>query len=305
MVSLLVAIQPRGMPVENGRFSAVGSPEVSSFTSNCPARNLQCGVWPKGGTRCERNSDSAPETRTTKTRMIIQKQADDLLLIIQPDHAALAATIMSSWRADGFPGSPRRDDILFATLHHDDGWLEVDANPLVSAAGEILDFVNAPDPVRLGIWPRAVERLTSTPYVAALVAQHALHIYEAHRAKGQAREFFAEMEALRDGHLANAAPRSLADLLEDYFFVRMGDTLSLAFCNGWTEPVRQAAYEVRVIGSRLIVAPDPFEGREIPLSVSMRRLRHQPFTQSDASAAFARAPLETLKGVASGRQLST
>src|SRR5262245_57942153 len=232
--------------------------------------------------------------------MIIRKQSDGLLLITQPDHAALAGRIMSAWRADGLPASSRRDLIVFATRHHDDGWLDVDAMPLVSAAGELLDFVNAPEPVRLGIWPRAVERLKATPYVAALIAQHALHIYEPYRARGQAGAFFAEMEALRERHLAHAAPRSLTDLLDDYFFIRMGDTLSLAFCNGWTDPQRQAHYESRLIGTRLTVAPDPFEGREIPFDVPVRRFRAQPFTPDQASAAFVNAPVETLTGVASG-----
>jgi Protein of unknown function (DUF3891) len=235
--------------------------------------------------------------------MIIRKQAGDLLLITQPDHAALAARIMSAWCADGLPASSRRDVILFATLHHDDGWLDVDAAPLVGAGGELLDFVNAPEPIRLGIWPRAVERLQATPYAAALVAQHALHIYEAYRARGHAGAFFAEMEALRGRHLANAAPLSLTDLMDDYFFVRMGDTLSLAFCNGWTDPLRQGRYEVRSIGSRLTVAPDPFEGREIPFDVPIRRLRTQPFTPDEASAAFVNAPSERLTGAASGSQL--
>ena len=235
--------------------------------------------------------------------MIIQKHADDLLLITQPDHAALAARIMSAWGAHGLLGSSRREIILFATRHHDDGWLEVDAAPLVSAAGELLDFVDAPEPVRLGIWPRAVDRLKTRPYVAALVAQHALQIYEAYRARGHARAFLAEMEALRERYLANAAPRSLTDLMEDYFFVRMGDTLSLTFCNGWTDPLRQAHFEIQLIGSRLTVAPDPFEGREIPFDVPMRRLRKQPFTPDEASAAFVNAPFETLTGVASGPRL--
>jgi hypothetical protein len=232
--------------------------------------------------------------------MIIQKQPDHLLLITQPDHAALAARLMSAWRADGLPASSRREIILFATFHHDDGWLDVDSTPIVGADGDLLDFVNAPEPVRLGIWPRAVERLKATPYVAALVAQHALHIYEAYRAKGHASGFFAEMEALRGQHLAMAAPRSMTNLIEDYFFVRMGDTLSLAFCNGWTEPLRQAPYEVRLMGSRLTVAPDPFGGREIPFTVPMRRLRGRRFTPGEASSAFLNAPVETLAGVASG-----
>src|SRR5687767_10434335 len=115
-------------------------------------------------------------------RMIVLGHDDHLLLITQPDHAALAATMMSAWRAGGFPTSRRRDVVLFATAHHDDGWLEVDRSPLVNEAnGRLLDFISAPDEVRLAVWPRAVARLSATPYAAALVAQHALRIFQPHR----------------------------------------------------------------------------------------------------------------------------
>lgn len=49
---------------------------------------------------------------------------------------------------------------------------EVDAAPLVDeTTGRILDFIHAPDEVKRGVWPRAVERLRTMPYAAALVAQ--------------------------------------------------------------------------------------------------------------------------------------
>ena len=111
-------------------------------------------------------------------RVIIRARAGQLLLIKQTDHAALAERLMSAWRADDFASSARRDVTLLATRCHDDGWIEEDAAPLVDpVSGEILDYVHAPDDVRRGIWPRGVERLSSMPYVAALVAQHALHLF--------------------------------------------------------------------------------------------------------------------------------
>jgi hypothetical protein len=234
--------------------------------------------------------------------MIIRPADDstDMLLITQPDHAALAAVCMAAWRADGFPASVRRDEVLFATLHHDDGWLEVDTAPLVSEGdGRLLDFTSAPDHVRLAIWPRAVKLLESSPYVAALVAQHALQIYEPHR-RTMAAGFFGEMEALRNRHLAEAAPLTFDDLVRDYFFVQMGDTLSLTFCNAWTGPQRLAGYTIRRDGSRVSVAPDPFGGLEVPLAVVARRLPHRPFSQREARKAFDAAPVLTITGALSG-----
>jgi hypothetical protein len=233
--------------------------------------------------------------------MIVRPSDGHLLLITQPDHAALAASMMNAWRADGFPASPRRDVTLSATMHHDDGWIEVDRAPLVNEAnGRLLDFIGAPDAVRLAVWPRVVARLSRTPYAAALVAQHALRIFDPHRAAMDLRAFFAEMEALRDRALADAAPLSLDDLVDDYFFVGMGDTLSLTFCNAWTEERRLAQYHIVLRGSRLTIDPDPFGGHEVPLHVTARRLPDRSFTATEAAAAFDAAPLVTLPVVLSG-----
>jgi hypothetical protein len=114
--------------------------------------------------------------------VIVRSAPDHLLLITQPDHAALAAQIMAEWRRDDLPECPRRDVILQATREHDNGWIEFDRAPIVdTATGRLLDFINAPEPVRQEIWPRGVERLRDRPYTAALVAEHALSVYEHYR----------------------------------------------------------------------------------------------------------------------------
>src|SRR5919204_4119302 len=162
--------------------------------------------------------------------MIVRPAAGSHLLITQPDHAALSARIIRRWIADGFPTSPRRDVILLAVEQHDNGWQEIDDAPLVDpATGRLLDFMNAPDATRQGIWPRGVERLSHTPYAAALVAQHALHVYDHYRPRRDWAPFFAEMETLRNRHLLAAAPLTMDDLRGDYAFVRLGDLISLAF----------------------------------------------------------------------------
>src|SRR5262245_58022953 len=114
--------------------------------------------------------------------MIIRRRDSSLLLITQPDHAALAARIMRHWVAEAFQDSPRHAGILAAVEAHDNGWLEVDAAPLVEAAsGKLVDFVDAPDEIKQGVWPRAVDGLRAEPYQAALVAQHAVHVYGRNR----------------------------------------------------------------------------------------------------------------------------
>lgn len=208
--------------------------------------------------------------------MIIRPSGASQLLITQPDHAMLAAHIMRHWMADGLPASPRRALILAAIEEHDNGWREVDASPLVHPdTGEVLDFMTAPDSVKRGVWPRAVGRLAGTPYVAALVAHHAVHVYRRYRTHPDWVSFFAEMEVTRDRQLSAGGSVLFEEFLRDYIFLRIGDLLSLMFCNAWSEPQAQddmLGYTARLDGSRLLISPDPFDGRSVALEVAARAL---------------------------------
>jgi hypothetical protein len=227
--------------------------------------------------------------------VIIRPSATDLLLITQPDHAVLAGVLMSAWQADGLFESPHRAAILLATTHHDDGWLNEDAAPIVDEqTGMLLDFIHAPETVRQRVWPVAVQRLADTPYAAALVAHHAISVYERHRHNRAWQPFFAGMEAIRDRHVRSAAPATLSDLERDYFFVRMGDLLSLAICNGWTEPQHHEAYDFLYDRDRLTISPDPF-GLALSLSVRARCLPNRRFSGSrEAAETFLSAPERTV-----------
>jgi hypothetical protein len=235
-------------------------------------------------------------------RVIIRSGSGQLLLIEQTDHAALAGRIMRAWRRDGLLSSPRREVILLATHRHDDGWIDQDRAPLVGdTSGEVLDYLHAPDDVRRGIWPRGVAVLSAHPYAAALVAQHALHLFDKYRAEPSWQDFFTLMEQLRAEQLAAAAPRTEDDLRSDYFFVRMGDLLSLQFCDDWYETQCDGPYMSTWDGERLTVTPDPFEGSEVPLTVTGRRLTVRVFsTGAELEQAIQGAPAVTLTGVASG-----
>jgi hypothetical protein len=234
--------------------------------------------------------------------LIVRTNPDHLLLITQPDHAALSGAIMTRWRRDGLPAHPRREWVLLATREHDAGWAEVDVAPIVEpGSGRLLDFVHAPDLVRQEVWPRSIERLAHAPYAAALVAQHALHIYRDHRSNPAWQPFFLQIEGLRSTQLRRAAPLTLDDLVADYFFVRMGDLVSLCFANHWTGAQGDGEYSIRVQGPRVIVTPDPFGGEAVPLSLPARRLAARGYTSvADAAAALAAAPAVTLDGVAAG-----
>lgn len=233
--------------------------------------------------------------------MIVRRHHDYLLLITQPDHAALSAQFMAQWAADDFPAHPRREQILLATREHDAGWADLDVAPIVDPRSQkILDFVQAPDRVRQSVWPRSIERLSGEPYAAALVAQHALHVYRDNRSDPDWTEFFARIERLRDEHVSRTA-LTLEDLVRDYFFVRMGDLVSLFFANHWPGPRVENGYTVRVGPESVTIAPDPFAGAHLSFTLSGRRVPARPYVdEADAAQALADAPVVTLCGLAHG-----
>lgn len=248
--------------------------------------------------------------------MIIRRQKQDLLFITQADHAALAAEILVPWQADGFPANPRRDAILLAAREHDNGWFEEDDATLVDPAGEPLDFVSAPVPVKHRIWPRAAARLARTDlYAAALVAHHALAVHGQQRTDPVWRGFLDRMSRIESDLLAQweqgdrppndnqkgPVPMGMGPVPLDYRFLQAGDQLSLVFCNGWTAPFPRPGGHTILKGTTLEITPDPFDGARIPLRVPARRIAARAFAApADLRAALDRAPVEILHGEAVG-----
>ncbi len=232
--------------------------------------------------------------------MIVRAFADRIQLITQPDHAHLARGVME--RCVPLSTRSRRDAILHAIGEHDNGWTEEDAAPSVNlATGQIFDFVSAPIGVRQGVWPRGVARLADDPWAAALVAQHAMTVYDRFRSDNEWAPFFAGMEVLRDEKMS-ASGLSLDELLTDYAYVRLADLISLTFCANWTDEQRFGAWTVNRVDSRVIVRPDPFGGQEVPIEVDAREMPDRTF-RSDAELreALSQATVTRLRGVVTGQ----
>lgn len=226
--------------------------------------------------------------------MIVRTLPDSIQLVTQPDHAQLAGRIME----DCLPLAmhPRRASILLAAAEHDNGWIEEDAAPAVDADGRVVDFVTAPLSVRHGVWPRAIARLAGDPWAAALVAQHAITVYDRFRVEPEWSTFFAEMEAARDA-MVRASGLPLDEIATDYPYVRLADLISLTFCVGWTEPQRFEGYTVSRAASRITVTPEIFAGKTIPMSVPAIEISNQPYSSSaQLHAAIAHGRSVTVTG---------
>jgi hypothetical protein len=171
---------------------------------------------------------------------------------------------------------------------------------IVHQSGRPLDFIAAPPQVKHRVWPRGVARVAQRyPYEAALIAQHALTVHDAHRAEEPWRPFFDTMERLKTAMLEGAANPAFE---HDYRFVRTADLLSLVFCNGWTEPHELPGGGRTILnGTTLEVSPDPFAGSRVALRVAARRLPRQTHRSNvELRAALDAALVEPLEGFAVG-----
>lgn len=227
--------------------------------------------------------------------MIVRPGDTVLHLITQPDHAALAGRVMD--HCVPLRSRPRRDSIMRAIAGHDNGWRELDASPEVDpATGRVYDFVHLPAPSRQAVWPRGVGRLSDDPWAAALVAHHAITVYDRYRDDPVWMSFFAEMASLRAA-LLEAGGLSVDELREDYTFVRLGDLLSLVFCARWVEPQQFDRWTIRLDGDIVTVSPALFD-RDQAIAVDARAIANVAY-QSDEQlrATLGSAPAVTLTGV--------
>ena len=232
--------------------------------------------------------------------MIVRAVPGGLELITQPDHAHVARTIME--HCVPLANNPRRDAILHAVGEHDNGWAEEDAAPTINPdTGEVFDFVSAPLAIRHAVWPRAVARLRDNPWAAALVAQHAMTVYDRFRSDAAWSAFYVQMEQMRD-NLVRASKLPDNRLAADYAFVRLGDLISLTFCTGWVEEQRFGDWRIQRVANRIVVTPDAFGGARIPFRVAARQLHVERFA---TNAMLRQALSEATTSMLTGEVVST
>ena len=235
--------------------------------------------------------------------MIVRDDRDAFLLITQPDHAQLAETIVAAVRTEAPLNGAARHAILLATREHDNGWIEVDALPTVDpSTGRPSDFISGPAPVKHELWLRGIARAAKTDVLAgALVAEHALTVYGYRRDDAAWTSFFSTIEAMRDALVERIRFTDREMFHEYYRCVRLGDSFSLHFCNGWTAPATTLGYEAVMDGTTLRIAPDPFDGATVNLRIVGRRIPARLYLDdAEVRTAIAAATPEIVTGTACG-----
>ena len=252
--------------------------------------------------------------------MLVLPAPPALTLIRQADHAALAGQLVRAWRRPTALPPGARDRLILAVDHHDDGWALAERKPVLDTDGRPLDFAHIPTDQHVTIWRRSVDLAADRdPYVGLLVAHHARHLYTTTRIGAEdnpaiAQAFITELAlrivrcseplALGDAEDQLACdPRCviLARRLLSFF-----DGLSLALCGaiGWhfaAEPVAFADTQATMTlvprgDDAVTVAPWPFEGDELVVTVPAAQVPDEAYADADAFArTWQHAPVAELR----------
>jgi hypothetical protein len=239
--------------------------------------------------------------------VIVRPDGESWLLIRQPDHAAMAADLLSHWQSDGLPQRETRPVLLEATREHDCGWIDEDDAPSVDPGnGAPWDFIHLPVERRQAVWQRALRLLADRPHVAALVAHHAITAYARYDGDPAWHAFFTTMAAARDSRVAALAGRAAGgtfdSFLKDYASLRAGDLISLALCHGWQDRFELDHYSGVPDGANLALTPDPFAGATVSWRVPARRIPRRPYASDrELRETCDAAPIEWLSGQVHGR----
>jgi hypothetical protein len=253
------------------------------------------------------------------TDVILRNIEGDWLLITQPEHARLCGGLAERWGNKGFVRPAPWDDVLLATVEHDNGWQESDDLPKLNREGLPLHFLEVSFPETFDIFRCCIDTLFEQghPYAAALVNRHflnvAMNIRTLERMTPEDRPvidaFLAELTEKEPRILEGIRGRpdyrealTAESLTRNGRFVTTLDDLALIVCCGWSERRRvlevptdhsYTELNVRLVDDlELLIAPWPFDSESLEFKVKGLRLPSNPFRdETDLRVALEQAPL--------------
>ncbi len=226
--------------------------------------------------------------------MIVRDAGDAWQIVLQPDHADLAAQFARSWGGDGFAAPAPLASVVVAAARHDDGWAVWERAPGLDRDGaRPRNFLDVEVPSHLAFYRAMIAAvLDHDPYAGLLVSMHGAGIYRgrygtqpslrvtfADEVREQVEEFVAEQEALQE-RLVAALEVSEEERWANYCLLQVYDRLSLYFCLRDLEAGEP---------DELAPAPRDYAGGEAVLAIEPAgpwRVRITPFPFSESPAEF-------------------
>lgn len=116
--------------------------------------------------------------------MIIQEQADHLVIIRQTDHAVLAGHFARELGNEVFMQPEPVEPFRLAAMEHDNGWDEWELLPGIDPVTFLpYSFMSIPTQEHIELYQRGIERVVKADrYAGLLVSMHCLALYDRTRA---------------------------------------------------------------------------------------------------------------------------
>ena len=247
--------------------------------------------------------------------MILQEQSDQLVLIRQTDHAALAGFFAREWGNELFKRPEPFESFRLAVGEHDNGWREWELAPQIDPKTHLpYTFMSLPTEDHMQLYQRGIERIVKADrYAGLLVSLHCAGLYDRTRATipGFSAKYVKSTETeLVSGFLQSLKLQQLrlkvdlrADTLtKDYAQDKILETnarrlealdrLSLYFCMNSLDdatidgvPVdsqgSEVDWDVRPGPANLVsISPYPFRREPLQISILARRVPKRHYTNS-------------------------
>lgn len=274
--------------------------------------------------------------------MILQEHGDQLTLIRQTDHAALAGFFAREWGNELFRRPEPFESFKQAVTEHDNGWREWELLPSVDPKTRLpYSFMSLPTDAHMALYQRGIERMVKADrYAGLLVSLHCQGLYDRTHATipGFSAKYVKSTESelvsnfvnglklqqlrLKVDLRADSATREFAsDTTLDANARRLEalDRLSLYFCLGTLQnttidgvPVddqgSEVDWEVRSLGNNIVsIAPYPFRREPLQISILTRTIPKRLYSDNlDFQRTLAHAAYVAVKfTVHAGGALST
>ncbi len=227
--------------------------------------------------------------------MIVRDDGSAWQVVMQPDHAALAGELAGAWGgSDGFAAPRRRESVIRACAHHDDGWLAWERMARVDEDGVPMSFLKVEAGYQMDFYRGVIATLDDVdPYAGLLTSMHACGLYgedlgwtmhpvpAAHR--DDAARFLAHYAPQRAAriHASGADP---AEVQHDYDLLQVVDRLSLHLCmrgDGESQTIQRivgadgtmSTLRVRAVAPGVLALDHfPFAGDELEVDLWRREL---------------------------------
>lgn len=228
--------------------------------------------------------------------MIVRETGDSWQIVLQTDHADLAAGFAHAWAE---PVSP---SLALVTERHDDGWAVWEQAPrLDEETGRPVNFLEVNVRAHLAFYRAAIAALSDQDAEAGLLlSMHGAGIYSqrygldpglglarAAEAQDEVDAFVAEQEAMFGGEPGERR--------RDYELLQLFDRLSLYFCMRDGEDAEIQGYRLQSLQPwQVRMTPFPFDEDGAQFSLLRRDLPKQRWTEDEFRREFfAREPERT------------